>query len=183
MADDLFKTSLHTPAHLFRANAIYILTAATYNKLPLVNTDQRKQQWLDAFRTGATLYGWQIIAWVVLSNHYHVIVRAPEENAVSLTKFVASYHKFTARQWNDEDSQTKRPVWWNYWDTCIRSEKDYLARFNYVHWNPVKHRIANHPIDYGFSSYAEFFSIQPETIRTIEGAYPFDQVRDVPDEM
>ena len=182
MLEDTFKTALHAPPHLFRANAVYVLTAATYRKRPLLQDDERKEQWLNSFRRAAQIHDWAIVAWVVLANHYHVIVRAPTHSADNLPEFVASYHKFTARRWNQEEGQTGRQVWWNYWDTCVRQEKDYLTRLNYVHWNPVKHGVVSCPEDYSFSSYRELLAAQADELRRIEVSYPFTNVEDVPDD-
>ena len=138
-----------------------------------MESHQRKGEWRDAFHEAAKIYQWQIIAWVVLHDHYHAIVQAPE-NAGSLAKFTASYHKFTGRKWNDEDGLTSRKVWWNYWDTCIRSEHDYYNRLKYVFWNPVKHGLVEKPEDYNFSNYNEY----------LEQGFEFaemDEVNDVPE--
>ena len=32
-----------------------------------------------------------------------------------------------------------RRIWYQYWDHCIRNEKDFFLHFNYEHHNPVKH--------------------------------------------
>ena len=182
MAADTFKTSTHTPAHLLRAGAYYLITGATYQHVPHLAASERKRAWHSAFVFAAERYGWTVKAWVVLANHYHVMVQAPEEEAGNLPAFVASYHKFTAREWNDEDRRPGRKVWWNYWDTCLRAEADYLARWNYVHWNPVKHKLVRHPQDYAFSSYREFFDAAPVEVQGIEHQYPFEQIEDVPDD-
>ncbi len=118
----------------------------------------------------------------MLSNHYHVIIQAPETGGHELPKLVASYHKFTARRWNDEDAQTGRQVWWNYWDTCLRSRAAYLARWNYIHWNPVRHGLVARPEDYAFSSYRQFCEGAPDETRTVETRFPFTNVGDVPDD-
>ena len=111
MTEDTFKTAPHTPAHLFRAGAIYLITGSIYEKAYLIHSDVRKEEWLNAFREAAKIYGWPIIAWVILGNHYHVIVQAPEASAKNLYKFVGSYHKFTAREWNNQDGQNGRKVY------------------------------------------------------------------------
>jgi len=144
--EDVFKKALHNPPHLFRPNAIYMLTGSTYKGEPIIATAQRKNEWHNVFLESARIYGWKSIAWVVLHNHYHAILQAPE-NHLNLSKFVASYHKFTARLWNTQDGLDERRVWWNYWDTCIRSEKDYLIRLKYIFWNPVKHGLAQEPAE------------------------------------
>lgn len=108
-------------------------------------------QWQEAFLKAINIYEWRVIAWVVLNNHYPAMLEAPE-NPLTLGKMVASYHKFTARLWNDADKTPGRQVWWNYWDTCIRSEKDYNNRLGYIFWNPVKHGLAETIEAYPFSN-------------------------------
>jgi putative transposase len=182
MSSDIFKTAPYNPPHLYRAGAVYMITSATYQKLPHLRADERKTHWTDAFHKAAEIYGWTIIAWVVLSNHYHVLVRAPETSADNLSKFVASYHKFTSKQWNDADRQRGRQVWWNYWDTCIRAEKDYLARLKYIYWNPVRHHIVTRPEDYAFSSYGAFLATQGEEVNKLATMPLADSFADVPDD-
>ena len=157
MTDIIYKTAPHNPPHLFVPGTLYMLTAAIYRKANLIGLPKRRAEWRDAFHEAAKIYQWQIIAWVVLLNHYHAIVRSPED-ASSLSKFTNSYHKFTARKWNDEDELKGRKVWWNYWDTCICSEHDYYNRIRYVFWNPVKHGLVERPEDYKFSNYSQYLA-------------------------
>ena len=155
MNDIVFKKAPHNPPHLFLPNAIYMLTACVYERKPLIVSSKRKKDWLNAFQKAAEIHDWQIIAWVILHEHYHAIVQSPK-NAKSLSKFVGSYHKFTARKWNDEDKSGGRKVWWNYWDTCLLSENEYYTRLRYVFWNPVKHGLSDTPEEYKYSNYKEF---------------------------
>jgi putative transposase len=155
MDSDYFKRVPHNPPHWFLENTIYMLTASIYQGEHLMASPKRKAAWRDSFVEAAKLYDWHIIAWVVLDNHYHVLVESLESSS-SLSKFIGSYHKFTARLWNDEENVSGRKVWWNYWDTCIRSEKDFDNRLRYIFWNPLKHEMVEDPEDYPFSSYKDF---------------------------
>ena len=155
MYKDIFKRYPHNPPHLFLPDCYYMITASTYLKEPVMASDKRKREWLEAFLEAAELYKWQAIAWVVLRNHYHAIVKSPED-AHTLSKFVGSYHKFTSSKWNDEDGVSGRKTWWNYWDTCLTSEKRFYSRLRYVFWNPVKHGLSEMPEGYPFSNYDEF---------------------------
>jgi putative transposase len=154
MSEFTFKTAPYNPPHLFVADTLYMLTASIYGKAHLMQSPERKAEWRAAFHEAAKIYGWQIIAWVVLNNHYHTIVQSPECPG-NLSNFINSYHKFTARKWNQEDGVQGRKVWWNYWDSCIRSEADYYSRLRYVFWNPLKHGLVERPEDYEFSNYRE----------------------------
>jgi putative transposase len=176
MNSPVFKRAPHNPPHLFLPDAIYMLTASIYEKEPLIASSQRKMEWGDAFVNAAELYGWQIIAWVVLSDHYHAMVQAPKK-AETLSKFIGSYHKYTARKWNNEDNTNGRKVWWNYWDTCIRSEKEYHNRLRYIFWNPVKHGLTSNPEEYKFSNYTDYLLQWQVEFNFTD----MDEVNDVPE--
>ena len=175
MSEAIFKTTPHNPPHLFVGNTFYMLTASIYGKANVIESPKRKVEWRDAFCKAAKIYQWQIIAWVILNNHYPAIVRSPE-NAGNLAKFISSYHKYTARKWNSEDGLAGRQVWWNYWDTCIRSEHDYYSRLRYVLWNPVKHGLAENPKDYNFSNFGEYL----DTLQNVD-TISLSEVNDVPE--
>jgi putative transposase len=153
-----------------------MVTGSTYQSERLMRASKRKEDWRDAFHRSAEIYQWQIIAWVVLDNHYHAVVRSPVDPK-TLSKFIGSYHKYTARKWNSEDGLIGRKVWWNYWDTCIRSERDYLNRLKYVFWNPLKHGLVNNPEDYPHGNYRDFLE-QWQTGLDFAG---IEEVRDVPE--
>ena len=152
----VFKPGYHTPPHLFMADWLYMLTGSTYQRQPLMQSDDRKKEWVETFFTASELYHWDILAWVVMDNHYHTILKSPLRKPDNLTKFVASYHKFTAQKWNIQDGSVGRKVWWNYWDTSIRGEDDYLNRLRYVFWNPVKHGLVQEPAEYPYCNYNDF---------------------------
>lgn len=176
MYTDIFKRAPHNPPHLFLPDTYYMLTASTYQKEPIMESSARKRDWVEAFLKAAEIYKWQAIAWVVLNNHYHGIVKSPDD-AHTLSKFVGSYHKFTSRKWNEEDGNTGRKIWWNYWDTCLTSERKYYTRLRYVFWNPAKHGLRDFPEDYVFSNYKEF-----STNWRVEFDFTdMDEVNDVPE--
>jgi putative transposase len=133
-----------------------MLTGSIFKGQPLLQSDTRKKELVNALLTASELYHWVLIAWVAMDDHYHAILKSPKENPGNLPKFVASYHKYTARQWNAQEHLVGRKVWWNYWDTCIRSDEDYLNRLRYVFWNPVKHGLVLHPAEYPYCNYTDF---------------------------
>jgi len=52
--------------------------------------------------------------------------------------------------------QCEKPIWWNYWDYCLRNEKEYLIRLNYLLNNPIKHGYVTNLNDYPFSSFHSY---------------------------
>ncbi|MCK4353067.1 transposase [candidate division WOR-3 bacterium] len=171
-----YKIYKHSPPHYFDSNQVYMITAATYQKIPYFKSNPNKSYLLDLLYNKFTQADWKIDAWVILDNHYHLLAQAPH-NASSLSAIIKEIHKFTAIQFNKEDNVAGRKVWWNYWDACITFESSYFARLNYIHYNPVKHGYVATPQDWNFSSYLKFCKIDPGGANRIEKEYPFNKVK------
>jgi putative transposase len=95
-----------------------------------------------------------------LDDHYHLLLKT--RRGKDLSRFFGQLHGSTSRQINLWDVATGRQIWHNYWDTCIRTEADLWARFNYVHNNPVKHGYVRQLEDWPFSSYHYYLRTEGE---------------------
>ena len=152
---EIYKVYPHNPPHLFRPRAIYMVTGAILWKRHLLDRDEKKQHFCETLFERATLLGWEIEAWAVLSNHYHFVAQAPEE-ATTLKSLIQAVHSISSKYVNRLDGTPGRRVWYNYWDTCITHETSYLARLHYVHLNAMKHGVVDRAEDYPFCSYRWF---------------------------
>jgi putative transposase len=110
-----------------------------------------------------------------MPNHYHFI--AISENAAdSLRALVQGLHSLTARSVNAEDEESGRRVWFQYWDTHLTFGKSYLARLNYVHYNPVRHGLVRDANQYPWCSAAWFErNAEPSFYGTVR-SFPIDKV-------
>ena len=99
-------------------------------------------------------YGYELVAWVILSNHLHFIVEI--ESAARIPKFVNLVSGKSTIELNKLDKVPGRKIWYQYWDHCIRNEKDFYMYLNYIHQNPVKHQLVERMEDCEFSSYRLF---------------------------
>lgn len=152
---DIYKPHLHSPPHWFVSNAIYMVTGSTLYGKPLLDSDAKLINFYEALIERANILKWSLDAWVVMPTHYHFIARSPE-NALSLKSLIQAVHSINAKFVNGIDAKPGRKVWYNYWDSCIQSERSYYARMRYVIMNPVKHGLVQNPEDYLFSSYKYF---------------------------
>jgi len=173
--EEIYRPHLHRPPHLFRPDAIYIVAAAVQDHQQLLNTDEKKALLCRALFERAEHYRWQLEAWAVLSNHYHIVARSPGE-AINLQKLIRSLHAKTAAILNRMDGTPGRRVWDNYWDTCITHERSYWARLHYVHTNPVRHGLVKDAEDYPFCSYRWFVEQAEEEFRRQVFRQPCDRV-------
>ena len=92
-----------------------------------------------------------------LDNHYHLIAKSREGSAMpSLIRNLHSRSGFLIL----ERTACQTPVWYNYWDYCLRDERDYHRHLNYLLWNPVKHGYVRDLNDWPFSSFHELLAAQ-----------------------
>jgi len=141
----------HGPTHRLGDAGAYMVTSATYRKLPMFCFPKRLTFLCEALLELAPRYGWKLEAWAVFPNHYH-FVATTLENAASLTRFTSHLHTVTAREVNRQDQCPDRKVWFQYWDSHLTYQRSYLARLNYVHCNPVRHGLVRRPAEYAWCS-------------------------------
>lgn len=146
-----WSTSPHRPPHLFIDRAWYFITASTVGDAHILASDEHFTIWLDKLQKLTAEFKLKLAAWVALPNHYHLLFlpKAGQE----IGNFMKRLNGSTSYRLNLLDNTRGRAVWYSYWDTCIRGEHDFRARFNYIHYNPVKHGYVQNPEDWEFSSY------------------------------
>ncbi len=94
--------------------------------------------------------GMEILAWVILPNHYHLLVNVCDFS--HLGGLFRSIHGKTSYAWNKEERVSGRKVWYRFTDRAIRSERHFYTSINYIHYNPVKHKWIKSPYDWKASS-------------------------------
>jgi len=147
------KTYKHTPAHLYVDNQVYFFTGAIYHKKKLLVTDKSKEIFLKYLVHFNKKYGWKLLEWVVLDNHYHFLAEVVNSNDMPV--MINSLHKTSAfhiKKWLNIQAE---PFWYQYWDRCIRNDNDYYKTAAYIFYNPLKHGYVDDLRDYQYSSFHE----------------------------
>jgi putative transposase len=128
---------LHAPPHPIREEGFYFLTATCYEHAHVMQLPERRSEFEIRLLTAMHLAGMEVTAWVVLPNHYHVLVSVCEFEQIPVV--MKALHTGTSFEWNPSDGCAgKRKVWYHYSDRFIREEAHYFAAMNYIHYNPVK---------------------------------------------
>ncbi|MGL5058512.1 MAG: REP-associated tyrosine transposase [Microcoleus sp.] len=139
----------HSPPHPLQHAELYLLTATCYEHQCRIDSESRRQQLLDLLFEKFVYADIEILGWVILPNHYHLLVRVIDFK--QLSHLFRSIHGPLAVQWNIEDRKMGK-VWYSFSDRAIRSERHYYTTLNYLHYNPVKHGRAESPYDWTTSS-------------------------------
>jgi len=161
----------HSPPHPVREHDVYLLTAVCYEHAHHMRDEARRREVLDAIFEHFVLAGIELRAWVVLPNHYHLLVKVADFG--DLSGCFHRVHGATARAWNREDKAAGRKVWYRFSDRGIRSEAHYFTTLNYIHYNPVKHGCVASPYDWAESSVHWYLEHQGrEWLRDAWSRYP-----------
>jgi putative transposase len=109
----------------------------------------------------------EIDAYVVLPDHIHAIWTLPDGDADYSMRWRLIKEGFTkayVRSCSDPPMGTssriakgEQPVWQRrFWEHTIRSDAEFSAFADYIHYNPVKHGFVAAARDWSHSSFAEW---------------------------
>lgn len=119
--------------------------------------------------------GLELYAWVVMSNHIHLIARARNEN---LSDIVRDFKKYTAKsiyntislntaesrkKWLLQTLSYRGGIWFweeGYHGAEIRSHHFFNTKANYIHLNPVRAGIVEKEEDYINSSAGDILGLR-----------------------
>jgi len=132
-----------------------MITAGTYGKEPLFYDDERLEILHDKLLKSAEEDGWNLMAWAIFANHYHIVGISPESES-AVKRLCSKIHTLSATDLNRLDGTPGRQVWYRAWDTRITYERSLMARLAYVHTNAVKHGLVGQADEYRWCSAAWF---------------------------
>ena len=65
------------PLRIEIPDGIYHVTSRGIERRAIVRDDVDRNRWWQLLDVVATRRGWQVFAWAVMDNHYHVFLRTP----------------------------------------------------------------------------------------------------------
>ena len=99
----------------------------------------------------ADKYGIAVHAWVLMTNHVHLLITPSEENTVSLLmQYLGRYY---VRRFNFTYKRTGTLWEGRYKSSLVDSDRYVLACYRYIEMNPVMANMVTSPADYRWSSY------------------------------
>jgi len=175
------KRNIHRPAHIYLDNEIYFVSCRTVGGVKYFKNS--KDLMLKIIKKAFSVYSASIYAWVVLNNHYHVLLEFKDRsdelspqgeiryNKFHSVQFVTPIHNKLAKltQYINRDSARcinkmrntpGRRVWYQYFDVVVQTEKQFYTFFNYIHENPIKHGLVKNLDElsgYKYCSYKSWF--------------------------
>ena len=147
---------LHAPPHPFREAGYYLLTAANFEHIRIMDSPERRTELQKCLLSAFHEIDAEVVGWVVLANHYHILSGVESLDHVSAA--LKQLHGVTSLDWNRADGLSgKRKVWYKFADRMIRDDAHYYRALNYIHYNPVKHGYVENTYDWQWSSLSLYY--------------------------
>ncbi len=122
------------------------------NRAPIFADEADYQFYLEKLRAGAEKHGCEVHAYVLMTNHVHLLLTPQTEVAVGkLIQFIGRYY---VQYFNYRYRRTGTLWEGRYKATLLDSERYLLTCYRYVELNPVRAGMVAHPSEYPWSSYA-----------------------------
>ena len=157
---------------------LYFTTSTVIDWMDVFTRPLYKQIIVESLKYCQAQKGLEIYAWVLMTNHLHMIVGIDSNQSTNtISDVLRDFKKFTSKaivkaiqdnpaesrkEWllnrfwfrGVNDSKIKNYKFWqdgSYIET-IYSYEFYKEKLNYIHMNPVKQEIVDRPEDYIYSS-------------------------------
>ena len=127
--------------------------------------------------------GLQVYAWVIMSNHIHMIISCESRKLSDIIRDLKKYtsSKIVNAIENNKNESRKRWLLWllkkkdriifwkeGYHGEEITSKSFYESKLNYIHQNPVKARIVEKEDEYLYSSCADYYGTRKGLLKLAE---------------
>lgn len=153
----------------------YHVIARGLNKLDIFRNRCEKSRILNLIRENCQEYDVQIYAYCIMSNHFHLLLKAElKELASFMARILAGY----AQYYNYKYKRVGYVFQDRYKSQCIESEAYFWNCLKYIHLNPVKAGICKNIGNYNYSSVKEYYYPENKDKGIItEAAYQMNQKR------
>lgn len=134
----------------FYSGVYWFFTVVTHKRAPFLITSEALSGLKGATRECRERYPFEVDGWVLLADHLHCIWKLPENDLDYSRRWSIIKRKFT-QQYRDMNIQ---PPFWQkrFWAHALTDENDYKNHMNYIHYNPVKHKVAKSPEEWRWTS-------------------------------
>ncbi len=143
------------------------MTSVTYGREPILV--QNADLLISSIESIQNANNFELIAQVILPDHWHCIIRP--EGEVGVSSLLQRIKMSFGVKYRIRIGRRSGRVWQNrYWDHIIRDENDLNRHIDYIHYNPVKHGLVDSPHNWEYSSihWKQFIQMYPNDWGTKE---------------
>lgn len=142
--------TMSRPLRLQYPGALVHVTSRGNEKRPTFLEDRDRTHFLELLGAAGRRFGWVVIAYALMSNHYHLLIELTEATLSDGLQWLNGKYA----QWFNGTRDRVGHLFQSRPHTPLIDKQTYfLEVLRYVVLNPVRANIVRHPADYEWSSY------------------------------
>ena len=161
----MFRPQRNPLRRYYGRGDLHFITTSCYRRKPFLGTDHARDMFLKVLEQVRRLYRFDVIGFVVMPEHVHLLLSEPERANPSVVMQVLKKNvsdRLLGRKKKHSPSQSelwKRPFglrrFWQrrFYDFNVFSEAKIVEKLRYMHRNPVKRGLVSAPELWRWSSY------------------------------
>jgi REP element-mobilizing transposase RayT len=143
------------------AGALYHVTSRGNERRPIFRANRDREMFLSFLGAATRRFGWSVTAWVLMTNHFHLVVQTPQPN---LSRGMQWLNGTYAAWFNHRYNRSGHLFHGRFKAFLVEKESYFAEVVRYVALNPVRAGIVERPEHYRWSSYraAAGFEVAPD---------------------
>jgi putative transposase len=138
------------PIRLQYPGAVFHITQRGNERRDIFVDDSDRERFLELLAKAVERFGWILTAFVLMTNHYHLVVQLTEE---SLSRGLHWLNASYSQWFNRRHDRVGHLFQGRFKAVLVDSETYFLEVVRYVVLNPVRAGMVSHPCDFQWSSF------------------------------
>jgi len=153
------------PRHARRKSKtdIYHIIMRGINRQNIFEDDEDNSRFISTLEKYKEISGYQIYAYCLMSNHFHLLLKIGKEDLGIVVKRIAGSYSYWYNLKYHRDGHLFQD---RFKSEAIENDAYLMTAIRYIHQNPVKANLCINVSDYVYSSYNEYLSDKPRLIDT-----------------
>jgi REP element-mobilizing transposase RayT len=155
------------------AGGVHHVTTRGNERRPIFRSDADRRMFLQLLGVATKRFHWIVAAYVLMTNHFHLLIETPEANLSRGMQWLAGAYAM----WFNRRHGRSRHLFQGRFHSFLIDRDEYFAEvLRYVVLNPVRAKMVAHPGEYRWSSYRATAGSEaaPEWLDTSAALAPFE---------
>jgi REP element-mobilizing transposase RayT len=163
------------PLRIEYPGAVYHVTSRGNERKAIFRTNADREAFLAFLGQTVKRFGWSVTAWVLMTNHFHLVIQTPEPN---LSRGMHWLNGSYAGRFNRGHKRWGHLFGGRFKAFIIEKDACFAEVLRYVVLNPVRAKMVDRPEKYRWSSYRATAGLEapPEWLDTPAALSPFGGV-------
>jgi putative transposase len=157
---------------------LHFITFTCYRRLPLLRSIRARNALVQILSETRDRCGFSLVGYVVMPEHIHLLISEPAKGTPStviqvLKQRVSRRLRRKKRRPTGQltlafaDGVDSSPRFWQrrFYDFNVWSLKKRVEKLHYMHMNPLKRKLVDHPKDWPWSSFSFYSNLKHGLIR------------------